>query len=98
MSEPKKRDFEELVIYKLKNRGYWGHRLMNKSDLVKGVPKEYYRDMEGAAEKLFREGLLLRKPGVRKEFRYSLNSSKKSEIEKRVKNYLKKQGIDFRVI
>ena len=98
MSEPKKRDFEELVIYKLKNRGYWGHRLMNKSDLVKGVPREYYKDMEDTAEKLFKEGLLLRKPGLRKEFRYSLNSSRKLEIEERIKNYLKKRGVDFRVV
>lgn len=90
-------DFEELILFKLKNRGYWGRRLMNLSDLVRGVPKEHYAKMEAAAENLFRLGLLERKPGNKKEFRYSLDPSQKTAIESRVKRHLEKKGIDFEV-
>ena len=71
---------------------------MNLSDLIQGVPKEAKNKMQETAEKLFKEGLLERKPGNRKEFRYSLNPSRKVEIEEKVKAYLKKKGIDFKVV
>ena len=91
-------NFDELILFKLKNRGYWGRRLMNLSDLVSGVPKEARDSMETAANNLFKKGLLERKPGNRKEFRYSLNPSKKDEISARVKIYIEKKGVDFRVL
>lgn len=90
-------DFFELLLFKLKNRGYWGRRLMNASDLVKGVPKDCRAELLEAADRLFKRGLLFRKPGNRNEFRYSLNPSKKNEIEELVKKYLEKKGINFRV-
>lgn len=90
-------DFEDLILFKLKNRGYWGRRLMNLPDLIQGVPKAVRKHMGEAAENLFKQGLLERKPGNRKEFRYSLNPSKKEKIEERVKHYLTKRGIDFKV-
>ena len=89
---------KNLVLYKLKNRGYWGRRLMNLGDLVQGVPKENHGLMEEAAESLYREGLLWRKPGNRKQFRYSLNPSKKKEIEGIIEEYLRKKGIEFRIM
>jgi len=71
---------------------------MNLSDLIQGVPKENQKPMKEAAEALLDKGLLLRKPGMKKQFRYALNPSKKKEIEERVKKYLKGKGIDFRII
>ncbi|MBU0661889.1 MAG: hypothetical protein ABH854_02335 [Candidatus Diapherotrites archaeon] len=90
-------ELEALVLRKLKNRGYWGARLMNLSDLCSGVPKEEKSAVEDAAEKLFEKGLLRKKPGNRKEFRYSLSPSRKAEINERVRKYLALQGIDFEV-
>lgn len=95
MPKHSQEELETLILRKLKNRGYWGARLMNLSDLCGGVPKDERGAMEEAAESLFKSGWLWRKPGNRKEFRYSLNPGRKAEIDERVKKYLAGQGIGF---
>lgn len=97
MPRHSQQEIENLVLRKLKNRGYWGARLMNLSDLCGGVPKEERKSVGDAAEELFSTGWLWRKPGNRNEFRYSLNPGRKGEIDGRVKKYLASKGVDFGV-
>ncbi len=91
-------DFENKIIYKLKSRGRWGGSMMNISDLVKAVPKENHKEVKKAADELFKKGILLKKSGNRNEFRYSLNTKNKKEIDQRFKKYTKdNKKIDFTI-
>ncbi|MBI2142365.1 hypothetical protein HYU15_02665 [Candidatus Woesearchaeota archaeon] len=63
-------DIETLLLLKLFRRKIWSHKMINESDLVNMVAKHLRGEARHALERLYREGLLNRKPGVQKEFRY----------------------------
>lgn len=86
----KKNNFEFLmedpiikyyIIKKMARKGYWGHRLINLSDLIKSVPSHLRGKAKELVEELFKDGFLNRKPGNRGEFRYSLKSELRNKVE-----------------
>ena len=50
-------------------KGYFGHRLINLSDLIKAVPSHLQGLAKKCIEELFKEGFVNRKPGNKNEFR-----------------------------
>lgn len=88
---------KEFILFKLDNKTYWGRRLINEMDLVKKAPKDRRKIMVKALKELFEDGLLIKKPGNRKQFRYSLRPSRKEEINERIRLYTESKGINFRI-
>lgn len=62
-------------------KGYFGHRLINLSDLIRSVPSHFRGEAKRCIEELFKEGFVNRKPGIKKEFRYSLKPENKEKIK-----------------
>ncbi|MCK4589792.1 MAG: hypothetical protein KAT77_05070 [Nanoarchaeota archaeon] len=60
---------------------YFGHRLINLSDLIKAVPSHLQGRAKECIEELFKDGFLNRKPGIKNEFRYSLKPENKEKIK-----------------
>lgn len=79
-------DIESLLLLKMFRRKIWAHKMINEPDLVNTVPTHLRGDARKALEQLYVDGLLNRKPGVQKEFRYSLRTDRKQEIENRIKS------------
>ena len=73
---------KKQIIIKLARHGYYSHRMINFSDLVKSVPKHLRGKAKTAIHELYKQGLLNRKPGIKQEFRYSLRLDKKQIIDK----------------
>lgn len=69
------------IIVKMDRKKYWGHRMINFSDLVKVVSRHLRKEAKKAVEELYKEGYLNKKPGIKLEFRYSLNLAHKREID-----------------
>jgi len=69
------------LIKKMARRGYFGHRLINLSDLIKAVPTNLQGKAKKLIEELFKEGFVNRKFGNKGEFRYSLKPELKIEIQ-----------------
>lgn len=70
---------KEQIIWKLVRKGYWGNRPINFDDLFRGFKGIKKRDFEKILREMLEERILLKKMG-KYGARYSLNSSKKSEI------------------
>ncbi|NQV00340.1 MAG: hypothetical protein HQ538_06400 [Parcubacteria group bacterium] len=68
------------LIKKMARKSYFGHRLINLSDLIKAVPSHLQGLAKKCIEELFKEGFVNRKPGIKSEFRYSLKSENKEKI------------------
>ncbi|MBU1120909.1 hypothetical protein KJ660_03435 [Candidatus Micrarchaeota archaeon] len=76
---------KDTIIDKLNRRSYWGRRLINFDDLFSWFKlKASKREIEKTCDELFSEGILWKKKGIRKCFRYSLNPKNKREIELRL--------------
>ncbi len=76
---------ELAIVIKMDRGDYWGHRMINFSDMIKVVPKHHRKEAKIAIKELYKKGYLNRKPGIKNEFRYSLKIDKKSEIELMIK-------------
>lgn len=74
-------DIKYALIRKMARRDYFGSRLINFSDLIKAVPPHLRGDAKKEVKELFKIRFLNRKHGIKKEFRYSLKSELKKEIE-----------------
>ena len=74
------------IIKKMHRKKYWGHRMINQSDLISYVPRLYRKKAKGVVESLVKKGFLNKKQGIKQEFRYSLSLSKKEEIDKVLNN------------
>ena len=72
---------KKQIIIKLARHGYYGHRMMNFSDIIKSVPNHLRGKAKRAIHNLYKQGLLNKKPGIKQEFRYSLRLDKKSVID-----------------
>ena len=70
------------ILKKMSKRNYYGHKLINLSDLLKWVPSHLRGEAKRCIEELCKEGFLNKRPGVQGEFRYSLRIDKKREIDK----------------
>lgn len=70
------------LIKKMARKGYFGHRLINLSDLIKSVPTHLQGKAKKLVKELFKEGFINRKPGTKGEFRYSLKPELKEKIKK----------------
>lgn len=70
------------IIIKMARKGYWGSRMINFSDLISSVPRHLRGKSKAAITELHRGGYLNRKPGIKQEFRYSLNLNLKKEIDR----------------
>ena len=80
-------DIRLHLLNKLFRKSYWGNRLCNISDLIKAVPKHRGKQAKIEADRMYKEGLLNRKPGNKSEFRYSLSLSRKQEIEESLSKF-----------
>ena len=69
------------LIKKMARKSYFGHRLINLSDLIKAVPSHHQGLAKKCIEELFKEGFVNRKPGIKSEFRYSLKPERKGKIK-----------------
>jgi len=69
------------LIKKMARRGYFGHRLINLSDLIKAVPTHLQGKAKKLIEELFKDGFVNRKFGIKGEFRYSLKPELKNKIQ-----------------
>jgi len=75
---------EELkikIIAKMSRRRHYAHKMINFSDLLRVVATNERGDAKRCIYELYKEGFLNRKPGVQKEFRYSLRTEKQAEID-----------------
>lgn len=70
------------IIIKMARKGYWGSRMINLSDLIGSVPRHLRGQAKELINKLHKEGYLNKKPGIKSEFRYSLNLAYKEGIDK----------------
>jgi len=59
--------------------------MINFSDLIKAVPRHHRKEAKVVVKELYKKGYLNRKPGIRKEFRYSLKIERKKEIDLLIK-------------
>lgn len=76
---------KSTIIDKLNRRSYWGRRLINFDDVFSWFrSKASKKEIESICDGLFNEGILWKKRGIRKCFRYSLNPKNKREIESKL--------------
>tara|TARA_Y100000310_G_scaffold140165_1_gene139537 strand:- start:1088 stop:1351 length:264 start_codon:yes stop_codon:yes gene_type:complete len=73
-------EIKYALIKKMARKCYFGHRLINLSDLIKAVPSHLQGLAKRCIEELFKEGFVNRKPGIKNEFRYSLKPETKEKI------------------
>jgi len=67
-------------------RGAWGTHHISESNLPKGFPQHLRGNVIEEAEKLRKEGFLLKRPGGH-DYQWSMIWERKAEIDARVKKY-----------
>jgi len=77
-------ELEVLLLAKLHRNGVWGAHHVCESSLPKGFAKHERKRVMELAEKLRREGLLVKRPSSH-EYQWFLNIMRKEEIEKRIR-------------
>ena len=75
------------ILKKLKRRGKWGGAHTSLERLTAGIPKHLRGKAKDAAKELIKEGLLLSKP-TSYGLEVSLNSRRRDEIERVIREYL----------
>jgi hypothetical protein len=90
-------EIKAQIIIKMVRRAYWGHRMINFSDLIKSVPTHLRKEAKVCINELFKEEFLNRKPGIKSEFRYSLRRGRKVEIDDLLKKRVMYKNDTFKV-
>lgn len=73
-------DIKYALIRKMARRKYFGHRMINFSDLIGAVPIHLRGEAKKEIKELFKMGFLNKKPGIKSEFRFSLKPQLTQEI------------------
>ncbi len=82
---PEINELKLWALNKMFRNGYWGHRMLNFDDFMN--PKIVRRDLEKALKMLENEGLVHKKKGGKSSlYRYSLISSRKTDVENMLRN------------
>jgi hypothetical protein len=76
-----------LLLKKLRRRDNWGESHTALDNLPKGFPKDLRGSIKEIAENLIKEGLLLSHPTAYGD-QVSLNTKKKAEIDRIIKEVL----------
>jgi len=76
-----------LLLKKLRRRDNWGESHTALDNLPKGFPKDLRGSIKKIAENLIKEGLLLSHPTAYGD-QVSLNTKKKAEIDRIIKEVL----------
>lgn len=74
-------ELRKIILRKMVRHTWWGGKHTAFDNLPKGFPKEFWKDVKKEAEKLIREGFIVKKP-TSYGLHVSLNVKMKSEIEK----------------
>jgi len=78
-------NIEKALLRKLHKMGCWGQHHICESNLPKGFPRHFYKEVMKVADELRRKGLLVRRPSHH-ENQWYLNWDRKNEIEEIIKN------------
>jgi len=75
-------ELKAQILKKMSKRNYYGHKLINFSDLLRFVSSDLRGDAKRCINELYKEGFLNKRPDAQGEFRYSLCIEKADEISR----------------
>jgi len=79
-------ELKSLILHKLAKKQKWGESHTAFENVAKGVPPHLKGSLKELAEKLVKEGLIIKKP-TSYGLQISLNVEKSEEIKQRIRSY-----------